>query len=112
MVDYSNWSSTCKSCLAGQDGLFDEIILNFIEKRSKFKGFYGLILDGATGSGKTTFCRVLHETCPFEVVFKDCIEIFINSKIGGPERELQNMFTFDSSDEPLLIIFLFLLTTD
>lgn len=104
MVDYSNWFLTCKSLLAGQDDLFNEIILNFIEKFSKLKGFNGILVEGATGSGKSTFCKVLKETCPFEVVLKDCIEIFINSKIGGPERELQNIFTFEPSEEPLLII--------
>ena len=105
MIDYANWSISCKSRLAGQDYLFDEIILNFIGKRANFNGIHGIVLEGATGSGKTTICRVLQEKCPFEVIFKDCIEIFINSKIGGSEREIQNIFTFNSSNEPLLIIF-------
>lgn len=104
-IDYSHWFTKSKSILIGQDCLLQEIIQNFIGKRSNIPGFYGIILDGVTGSGKTALGRVLRETCPFEAVFKDCIEIFLNSKIGGSERELQTLLSNDENvSTPKLIV--------
>ena len=104
-IDYFNWFTKSKSILIGQDSLLQDIILNFIQKRSNIPGFHGIVLDGVTGSGKTAFGLALKETCPFEVIFKDCIEIFINSKIGGSERELEEIISIKkSSTNPKLII--------
>ena len=104
VTDYFDWFNNSKSILIGQDSLLQEIILNFIEKRSNIAGFHGFVLDGVTGSGKTALGLALKETCPFEVVFKDCIEIFVNSKIGGSERELEKLISTEKSLKPKLII--------
>lgn len=102
--DYVDWFNYSKSFLIGQDYLLQEIILNFIEKRSNISGFHGFLLDGVTGSGKTALGLALKETCPFDVIFKDCIEIFVNSKIGGSEKELEKIISAEKSLKPKLII--------
>lgn len=107
VYDYFDWFNNSRSILIGQDSLLQEIILKFIEKRSNIAGFHGFILDGVTGSGKTAVGLALKEACPFEVVYKDCIEIFVNSKIGGSERELEKLLISNeksSSKSPKLII--------
>ena len=59
MTDYTNWLSSCKSRLVGQDFLLQEIILNFMQKRSNDPGFHGIIVDGISGSGKTALGQAL-----------------------------------------------------
>lgn len=68
----------------------------------KTSGIHGIVLDGISGSGKSFIGRILQRTCPFDSIYKDSVEIFINSKIGGIERELENIFS--SSEQAKLII--------
>ena len=43
------------------------------------------------------------EFCPFESQFVDCLSLFMNSKIGGPERQLHSLLQPRSS--PFLLVF-------
>lgn len=58
-TDYTDWLSSCKTRLIGQNFLLQEIILNFMQKRSNDPGIHGLIVDGITGSGKTALGKAL-----------------------------------------------------
>ena len=101
--DLYHWFVKSKSLLIGQDTLLENFILNFIKSRENTPGFHGIVLDGASGSGKTFLGSVLQKTCPFEAVYKDCIEIFINSKIGGSENELEKVL-LSSNNRRLIVL--------
>jgi transitional endoplasmic reticulum ATPase len=103
MTKFDDWLEACKKELSGQDELLFEIIKKFIEKRCNYSGFYGAVIDGITGSGKSFLATSLYEKCPFAKKSVDCARLFANSRMQAVENSIIDLLTVVNGEGPLIL---------